>query len=273
MLLVMVLMSCDHKKSGSESYLTEEVLSDSSWNDSDEMVLEPETEIDVLPENADELFDDFVYEFAQSKKIQLGRVRFPLPLVRSKGDTLWVSQKEWKHDYLYLKQDSYTVFFNNMSQMDLEKRTDLNRVLVDHINLKEKKYRTYHFERIGGKWMLTQESFHGLQESPLYDFLNFYNRFATDSAYQYAHINEPIKYTTADPDDDFSTIEGTLSREQWAAFGPFLPLNDLTNVCYGQVYRNPSRMILVKKGVANGMMDILTFQRESGEWRLSAYEN
>ena len=89
MLLVMVLMSCDHKKSGSESYLTEEVLSDSSWNDSDEMVLEPETEIDVLPENADELFDDFVYEFAQSKKIQLGRVRFPLPLVRSKGDIFY----------------------------------------------------------------------------------------------------------------------------------------------------------------------------------------
>lgn len=273
MLLVMVIMSCGHKRSGSESYLTEEVLSDSSWNDSDEMVLEPEAENDVLPENADELFDDFVYEFAQSRKIQLSRVRFPFPLVRSSGDTLWVSPQQWKHDYLYLRQDSYTVFFNNMSQMDLEKRTDLSRVQVEHINLHNKKYRTYLFERINGKWMLTEESFHGLQESPLYDFLNFYVRFSTDSVYQYAHINEPIKYTTADPDDDFATIEGTLSKEQWSAFGPILPTGDLTNVCYGQVYKNPSQMILVKKGVANGMMDILTFQRGNGEWRLSAYEN
>ena len=32
-------------------------------------------------------------------------------------------------------------------------------------------------------------------------------------------------------------------------------------------------MILVKAGISNGLMDILDFRQQDGEWKLVSYEN
>ena len=89
----------------------------------------------------------------------------------------------------------------------------------------------------------------------------------------YAISNHLAGQLVCDPDDDFSMIEGTLDHEQWDAFKPQLPAGRLTNIRYGQTYDDPRRMILVKQGISNGLMDILTFRRRGGNWKLVSYEN
>ena len=97
--------------------------------------------------------------------------------------------------------------------------------------------------------------------------------FVEDADFQSRSVADPLRYVTADPDDDFSMIEGTLDHEQWDAFKPQLPAGRLTNIRYGQTYDDPRRMILVKQGISNGLMDILTFRRRGGNWKLVSYEN
>ena len=70
------------------------------------------------------------FEFARLKKVQLERVEFPL-LSIVRGDTAWLTEKQWKYESLFMNQDYYTVFYNDEEQMELEKRTDLNRVDVE----------------------------------------------------------------------------------------------------------------------------------------------
>lgn len=226
-----------------------------------------------LPANADELFDDFVFEFSRLKKFQVSRVVFPFPVVASRADTTWIAKAQWRHADLFGGGDYYTVFFNEEEQMELEKSTDLDHVDMDWILLKEHRFRTFHFERRGGKWMLVEESLHALEESPLAGFLDFYGRFVADADFQARSVSDPLRYVTTDPDDDFGMVEGTLDHAQWDAFKPQLPAERMTNIRYGQTYDNPGRMILVKQGIANGLMDILTFKKKKGEWKLVSYEN
>lgn len=225
-----------------------------------------------LPETADELFDDFIFEFARLKKVQAERVRFPLPVV-GLGDTLWIQKDRWTHEYLFLRQDYYTVFFNNESQMELEKRTDLNRVDVEWHMPEEKQVKVYSFGREQGRWSLIQETIRPFRDSPLADFIAFYRRFVSDRDFQNRSIANPLHFVTVDPDDDFNVIEGTLSHEQWEAFKPQLPSGTLTNIRYGQAYGNPDEMIMVKRGIANGLMYMLSFKKIGGDWKLVSYEN
>ena len=53
----------------------------------------------LKPLEADELFDDFIFNYALDKTLQKQRTRFPLPYLA--GDTVkTIEEKEWKHDYL-----------------------------------------------------------------------------------------------------------------------------------------------------------------------------
>lgn len=116
------------------------------------------------------------FEFARLAKVQRERTRFPLPLV-VQGDTTWVSEEKWKHEPLFKQQEYYTVFYNLEEQMELEKRTDLEAVDVDQIDLQKHEVKTCHFEREEGEWKLTEErvrSFSG--DDPLDRFLLFYQR-------------------------------------------------------------------------------------------------
>lgn len=237
----------------------------------DFIMVEPEAE-EKLPETADELFDDFVFEFARLKKVQIERVAFPLPVV-THGDTTWIQKENWKHEYLFLRQDYYTVFFNDESQMELEKRTDLNHVDVEWLMPDKHQVKTYSFKREQGRWRLVCETIGPFQSSPLADFVTFYRRFVSDTDFQVRSVADPLQFVTTDPDDDFNVIEGTLSHEQWEAFKPQLPAGTLTNIRYGQTYRNPDGMVMVKRGIANGLMDILSFKKTSGGWLLVYYEN
>ena len=273
MALAFVLVACGRKKTVSPVDYTAELPVDSVAGSADSLFFSPEAQDEELPESADELFDDFIFEFAGRKKVQERRVRFPL-LVVNRGDSAWVSREEWKYEPLFEHQDYYTVFFNTEEQMELEKRTDLNHVDVEQIDLERKRVKTCHFERLEGEWKLTEESFRDFTPAyPLDRFLEFYHTFVSDEDFQRASIMSPLRYVTTDPDDDFNVIEGTLDVDQWDAFRPQLPSGIITNIRYGQTYDRPGEMVLVKSGISNGLMDILFFKKMGGSWKLAAYEN
>ncbi len=265
--------ACGGGKSGNGTYLAADVLADTlETEDSSRYSFEVVDEEQQLPANADMLFDDFVFVFIQSKAVQLQRVHFPFPMVEGE-DTVWVSRKDWQHENLYLNQDVYTVFYDDVSKMDLEKSVGLEHVDVEHFLPGEELYDTYHFEKENGKWYMVEKDRRPVSESPLASFMAFYRRFSTDSLYSYQHIADVLECSIYDPENESGRISGSIDKSQWSAFCPVLPVEHITNVRYGQTYDRPDKMLMVVRGVANGLSDILTFKRRKGEWMLVAYEN
>ena len=52
-----------------------------------------------MPKTADELFDDFFFNFAANRKLQFQRIKFPLP-VESYGKMSVVSKSQWRMSLL-----------------------------------------------------------------------------------------------------------------------------------------------------------------------------
>ena len=226
-----------------------------------------------IPTSMDELFDDFIFQFAENKKLQRERIKFPLMVTETDGSVQQIDADEWVHEYLFLHQDYYTVLFNNEEQMDAEKTAARNQVDVEWYNLQDKTMRIYHFIRRDGLWTLDSKDRGNMAQTELSDFMLFYSRFATDSVYQSKSISQPLRLITTDPDNDFAYIEGSIDADQWQAFCPQMPSELITNIRYGQTYTNPRKMVLLKRGIANGMLDIFTFVKRGRRWLLTAYEN
>lgn len=51
-----------------------------------------------MPKTADELFDDFFFNFINNKKLQRGRVMFPLP-VRTGNHVSYIQRSRWQMDH------------------------------------------------------------------------------------------------------------------------------------------------------------------------------
>lgn len=220
-----------------------------------------------MPKTADELFDDFFFNFAANRKLQYQRVKFPLP-VDNYGKQTEVGRGQWRMEHFFMKQDYYTLIFDNMRQMNLVKDTAVNHVVVEKIYLSRNRVKQYVFNRDGGKWMLTSVSSKSIAASNNSSFLTFYSKFAVDSAFQVKSVNDPLKFTGPDPDDEFSTMSGFLAPEQWPSFAPELPSGVIYNILYGQTYAESTRKIFVIRGIANGLETELTFERHGKHWKL-----
>lgn len=220
-----------------------------------------------MPKAADELFDDFIFNFAANRKLQLGRIKFPLKVVDG-DDVTFVKKAQWHMEHFFMEQGYYTLIFDNMKQMDLVKDTSINNVVVEKVYLIEEKVEKYLFKRINGRWMLTTIRSNDMFQNTNASFLAFYQRFATDPEFQLQSLNNPVEFTGPDPDDDFSTMTGEIAPETWPAFAPELPSGFIYNIMYGQKYAEGNQKIFVMRGIANGMEMQLTFKRIDGEWRL-----
>ena len=65
-----------------------------------------------VPKAADELFDDFIFNFAGNKKLQLERIVFPLKVVEH-GRHSSIHRDKWKMEYFFMRQGYYTLLFDN----------------------------------------------------------------------------------------------------------------------------------------------------------------
>ena len=222
-----------------------------------------------MPKAADELFDDFIFNFAANRKLQMNRIEFPLKVVD--GDEVsFIKKGQWKMEHFFMDQGYYTLIFDNMKQMDLVKDTSINNVVVEKVYLDEEKVKKYMFERLGGRWMLTSVQTNAMIQNTNASFLAFYQRFASDPDFQLESLNNPVMFTGPDPDDDFSTMTGEIAPETWSAFAPELPSGAIYNIMYGQKYTEGNQKIFVMRGIANGMEMELTFKKIDGEWKLTA---
>ena len=222
-----------------------------------------------MPKAADELFDDFIFNFAANRKLQMARVKFPLKIVDGEK-VASLGKKQWKMEHFFMEQGYYTLIFDNMKQMDVVKHTSINNVVVEKVYLTKEKVEKYMFERLNGRWFLTSIRTNDMVHNTNASFLAFYQKFASDPEFQLESLNNPVMFTGPDPDDDFSTMTGEIAPETWPAFAPELPSGFIYNIMYGQKYREGNQKIFVMRGIANGMEMQLTFKRIDGDWKLTS---
>lgn len=260
-------VGCSDKKPAQvhDSTSVDSVITDTQTVDSTEKLIE-ET---PMPKAADELFDDFVFNFAANRKLQMKRVHFPLPVYHNDKLVKSIGKRAWKMEHFFMHQDYYTLIFDNQKQMNLVKDTAIDHVVVEKVFYAKKKVQQFLFNRINGEWMMTSINYKPMYSNMNASFLKFYGHFATDSAFQAEHLHNPVKFVGPDPDDDFSTMSGDIEPETWPAFAPQLPHGMIYNIIYGQKYAESNQKIFVIRGIANGMETILTFKRIHGKWMLT----
>lgn len=260
-------VGCSDKKPAQvhDSTSVDSVIADTQAVDSTEKLIE-ET---PMPKAADELFDDFVFNFAANRKLQMKRVHFPLPVYHNDKLVKSIGKRAWKMEHFFMHQDYYTLIFDNQKQMNLVKDTAIDHVVIEKVFYAKKKVQQFLFNRINGEWMMTSINYKPMYSNMNASFLKFYGRFATDSAFQAEHLHNPVKFVGPDPDDDFSTMSGDIKPETWPAFAPQLPHGMIYNIIYGQKYAESNQKIFVIRGIANGMETILTFKRIHGKWMLT----
>ena len=200
------------------------------------------------------------------------RIHFPLAVYRNGNLKKHIEKRRWKMEHFFMRQDYYTLIFDNHRQMNLVKDTTIDHVVVEKVFYSRKVVQQFLFNRINGQWMMTSINYKPMYQNNNASFLKFYGAFATDTAFQARHLHNPVKFTGPDPDDDFSTMTGEIEPETWPAFAPQLPHGMIYNIIYGQKYTESSQKIFVIRGIANGMETRLTFKRIGGRWQLMKLE-
>ena len=250
LLLITIMQSgCSEKKTPATDSIADSDTVDTVDTvaplDSDTVVLDTLSSIIAatpMPKAADELFDDFLFNFAANNKLQ--------------------------------HEGYYTLIFDNEKQMELMKDTHISHAVVEKINLDEKNVEQFVFERKNGLWTLTNIRRGAMYQNANASFLDFYERFSRDSLFQVASLAQPVKTSLPDPDDDFSYIDGEFYPEQWTDFKPpVMPQHMIYNILYGQEYKQSNKKLFIIRGIANGLETEMTFQMKGGEWKLTQLSN
>lgn len=265
---VFLLMACGGNKTGNneEEVPADTMATDTTATDSAD-VDDPYANI-PMPKAADELFDDFIYNFAVNKTLQMERIMFPLK--KTNGDKVEIIDKEqWKTERYFMRQQYYTLLFDSEKQMEVVKDTSVCHAVVEMVYFNTGAIIQHVFDRLRGTWMLTSIQTIPISHSNNASFLEFYHRFATEPDFQTESLSETIQFEGPDPDDDFAQMEGVITPDTWEAFAPELPQKMIYNIIYGQPRKEGNRKILVLRGIANGLEQEMTFQRKEGVWKLT----
>lgn len=220
-----------------------------------------------VPKAADELFDDFIFNFVANKRLQLQRIKFPLT-VKGIGKEVKIEKKKWKMEHFFMRQGYYTLLFNDVRQMERMKDTAVVHAVVEKIFLEKEQVRQFVFDCIDGQWMMTAIVDQPLAQSHNASFLSFYRRFASDADFQAKSLNRQVKFVGPDPDDDFSQMEGVITADTWPAFAPELPSKLLYNIVYGEPQPEGREKIFLLRGIANGMELTMNFRLVGKRWLL-----
>ena len=266
MLAVVLLSACKAGRGfrGDDSALSDSLVVDSLAADS----LDGDFSNVVVPKAADELFDDFIFNFAGNSKLQRERIVFPLKVITHGRQTM-MKRQQWQMDYFFMRQGYYTLLFDSERHMEIVKDTSVTRAVVEKIFFEDQTIKQYVFNRIRGTWMMTCINEIPMQQSHNASFLDFYHQFVSSLAFQQAHLEKTVKFVGPDPDDDFAQMEGIITPDTWPAFSPQLPNNLLYNIVYGRPEKCGKQKVLVLRGIANGLELQMTFRLKNNTWRLT----
>ena len=213
-------------------------------------------------------FDDFLYNFAASRKLQMERVMFPLKKVNG-NKVEKIDRDHWRMERYFMRQQYYTLLFDSEKHMEVVKDTSVNHAVVEMIYFNTGAVVQHIFDRLRGAWMLTSINTIPISGSNNASFLEFYSHFSTDKEFQEESLSETIQFEGPDPDDDFARMEGVITPDTWEAFAPELPQKMIYNIIYGQPRPEGNRKVFVLRGIANGMEVEMTFVRKNDTWKLT----
>ena len=221
-----------------------------------------------MPVTADELFDDFLFNFAANPRLQMERIRFPLKVKGEEGDEV-IARGDWQTEHFFMRQGYYTLLLDDERQVEQVKNTQVDRVIIEKIFLDQGRVRQFLFSRVGGLWEMMSINVTPLADNANADFLQFYEQFATDSAFQASSLNPIVEFSGPDPDNEDSLMEGIITDDTWPAFAPELPAHTIYNIVYGQPAASTEKKVFMVRGISNGQELMLTFKRKEGRWKLT----
>lgn len=264
--IIVCTMSCTDQKLVNEAPPTADtVIEDTMPVDTLEELISERP----MPRAAEELFNDFIFNFAANRQLQRNRIDFPLT-VKNGEITTTIEKDDWEMERFFMQQGYYTLLLDSRRQLDLANDTSVKTVTIEKLDLKNDVVKRYNFGRNAGQWRMTGLEYTPLDENVNAGFLRFYQRFATDSMVLTSSLNDPIHFTGPDPDDDFSEISTEISPEEWENLGlDDLPNGLIYNIVYGQEYKRRDQKVLIMRGIANGLEVELTFSQISGAWKLT----
>ena len=210
-LLLGMPYGCTNKKPEQlDTVQADSAVADTSVEDSTENLISQTP----MPKTADELFDDFVFNFAANRRLQLKRIVFPLPVYRNGKLEKKIEKGHWRMEHFFMHQDYYTLILDNKRQLKLTKDTTIDHVVVEKIFFHLKTVQQFLFNRIKGKWMLTSINYKPMYQNDNASFLKFYQHFAVDSAFQMRSMADEVKFSGPDPSNDFATMTGIIMPQQ-----------------------------------------------------------
>ena len=267
---LLIFVSCGGSKTGTatDEEVADSVVARDTMSAVDSLLAELELDNLPMPKAADELFDDFVFNFAANRKLQMERILFPLRMVTN-GKVESVGRQQWKMEHFFMHQGYYTELFDNERHMEVVKDTSVSQAVVEKIFFESQTVSQYCFRRLKGAWMLVEVRTIPIAKSNNASFLPFYHQFASSSDYQLQHIGNEVTFIGPDPDDDFATMEGVITPDTWEAFAPQLPKKMIYNIIYGEPRKEGNSKLFVLRGIANGLELEMTFHRHNGNWRLT----
>ncbi len=210
----------------------------------------------VIPESADELFDDFLFSYISSQKFKDERTKM-------------------RHETLSLTEDqSVIVIYERENDLELQKDTSLVHVLLEKIEWGEDQMELYDFNRIHGKWYLTGDSINSVFDTPNASFLEFLKSFITDADYQYESLRLPILFKCFSEDEE-EIITRHIEYDEWMELVNDLPdmKREVINIDYGQSLISTNRKSVLLKGLSNGLLITFHFDFSGGRWYLFEIES
>lgn len=210
----------------------------------------------VIPESADELFDDFFYSFLEDDDFRSKRIAVDL------------------ENQSILMKEAYVVVFERDEDLNMRKDTTVSSVALEWISWQDENVDHYKFNRnASGQWMLDGIETENMEQLPNGKFFDFLREFLTDEDFRLASIDFPLTFIIA-PQDGDEGGETLLDEESWAELYNELPDLSSSIVCidYGQTTISQNRKTILLEGLSSGLEMRLVFDHSDGEWKLIKIE-
>lgn len=271
LICAVAVSACKKKHSVETTFVAPEINIDSLEITPD--TIEADDKESTPPATVDMLFADFIYLYSSNRSFQYSRTRFPLRHYKNRKPAAPIKKADWKFDRLYNKAELHIVVFDSEEALDEFDMSKSNRVVLEFLGFEKNSVRQYVFEKQSGKWELTQLNTFGMSLHYDSEFLEFYGHFANDSAFQRKHLDDYVDFVTYDESNEEEKIEGVIDVDQWYAFHPDMPYDNVLNLYYGQKLDNADVRVISVRGNSNSWSSMFKFKKKDGVWKLVKFVN
>lgn len=219
--------------------------------------------------SVDENFNDFIYTFTHNNKFRYSRVQFPLLVKDENAVTVRrvKNQNELNSEFSPSDNDYYVLLLHSIDELENDLAGIVDRATLHLADMSSKKVRRFNYARKDGLWSMNGAEELSFEKHPFGSFLDFYDKFSGDSLFRVEHIAQQLSISLPD-DEDGTMIDGTIDADQFPVFAPEMPSGRFMIMDYSHSPVNDERVVMVKCGMASGMMDVLTFEKDGEDWKL-----